>query len=98
MPSTTMMSAVKLALRLTTDAFDTEISDLIDAAYDDLRLCGIIIESASEEDPLVKRAVVTYCRAHFGQPEDGFYDRLKKAYDEQKAQLQGSQVWTEVTS
>jgi hypothetical protein len=34
---------------------------------------------------LVKRAVITYCKMHFGEP-DG-YDRLKASYDEQKAQL-----------
>jgi hypothetical protein len=36
-------------------------------------------------DPLVFRAVATYCRLHFGSPED--YDRLKSSYDEQKGQL-----------
>ncbi len=85
---------VKLSLRITTEAFDGEISDLIEAAKDDLKLCGINLAPGDEDDPLVKRAITTYCRAHFGQPEDGFYDRLKRSYDEQKAQLQASQKWT----
>ncbi len=39
-------------------------------------------------DPLVSRAVVTYCVMNFGSPDD--YDRLKASYDEQKGQLRES--------
>ncbi len=93
MPEVTMLDAAKLALRLTTDAFDDEINDLIEAATDDLGLCGVVI--TDQFDPLIKRAVVTYCKANFGQVEDGYYDRLKKSYDEQKAQLQSSLLFKE---
>ena len=79
-----MLEKVKLALRITTTAFDEEISDLIAAAMADLRIAGIV--SLEETDPLIIRAVTTYCRANFGSPDE--YDRLKGAYDEQKAQLQ----------
>ena len=91
------LTAVKLALRVSTDAFDTEISDLIDAALMDMGLAGI--SNDDKEDPLVKKAIITYCRLNFGQPDD--YDRLKESYDEQKAQMgmaTGYTVWTEVTS
>lgn len=77
-----MLAKVKLALRLTTSAYDAEITDLISAALADLGLVGIEIDQA---DALIIRAVVTYCRAHFGSPHD--YDKLKACYDEQKAQL-----------
>ncbi len=89
-----LLDDVKISLRITTKAFDDEISDLIAAAQDDLKLCGINLVTGDEDDPLIKRAITTYCRAHFGQPEDGHYDRLKRSYDEQKAQLQASQKWT----
>ena len=82
MADTTLIAAAKLALRLTTNAFDTEISSLLDAAYLDMGVAGIEPES---DDALVKTAAITYVRAHFGSPAD--YDRLKKSYDEQKAQL-----------
>lgn len=78
-----MLEAVKLTLRLTTDAFDSEISALIRAALLDLGVAGVTTECVA--DPLIAMAVTTYCRMHFGQPED--FDRLKKSYDEQKAQL-----------
>ena len=78
-----MLEDVKLALRITTDAFDSELSDLILAAQSDLGVAGVT--SVSFEDYLVRRAIITYCRIHFGTPDD--YDRMKRSYDEQKAQL-----------
>ena len=80
----TMLNKVKLALRVTTNAFDTEITDLILAACADLGIVGVTALSTTD-DALLIRAIITYCRVHFGEPED--YDRLKKSYDEQKAQL-----------
>lgn len=86
-----MLEKVKLALRITTAAFDTEITDLINAALADLGIAGVLIED--EMAPLIIRAVTTYCRANFGQPED--YERMKAAYDEQKAQLQMATGYTD---
>lgn len=86
MPETTptMLARVKLSLRVTTTAFDTELTDLISAACADLGIVGVEALDTTT-DPLLIRAIKTFCRANFGQPED--YDRLKKSYDEQKAQL-----------
>lgn len=80
-----MLEKAKLALRITTNAFDSEISALIEAGVKDLGIAGVteVVDAAS--DPLVTRAVITYVRLHFGAPDD--YDRLKASYDEQKAQL-----------
>lgn len=80
-----MLTAVKLALRITTNAYDDEIQALIDAAYLDLGIAGVDARSI-EQDPLVVQAVKTYVRMCFGSPSD--YDRLKRSYDEQKAQMQ----------
>ena len=87
------LAAAKMALRVTTDAFDSEILALISAAKLDLGLAGV--ENNDVTDPLVLRAVCTYCRLNFGSPDD--YDRLKASYDEQKAQLgmsSGYNGWT----
>lgn len=78
-----MLEKVKLALRITTNAYDSELNDLIDAAQLDMGIAGVVIPD--ELDALVSRAIVTYCKIHFGEPDD--YDRLKASYDEQKAQL-----------
>lgn len=86
-----MIEKVKLALRITTTAFDSEIKDLISAALADLGIAGV--ENAVETDPLIVRAVITYCKANFGEADE--YDRLKAAYDEQKAQLQMATGYTD---
>ena len=86
-----LIDSVKMALRVTTTKFDTEIQELIDAAVADLTIAGI--DAQDTTDALIKRAVTTYCRVHFGQPDD--YDRLKKGYDEQKANLQMATGYTD---
>ncbi|WP_315523392.1 DNA-packaging protein [Pseudoramibacter alactolyticus] len=78
-----LIDKAKVALRIKTNAFDEEITDLIEAAKLDLGLAGI--EQTADTDPLIMRAVIIYVRLNFGQPDD--YDRLKAAYDEQKKQL-----------
>lgn len=78
-----MLDKVKMALRITTDAFNDELNDLIAFALADMHLIGIV---GVEADPLIRKAVITYCRMNFGAPAD--YDKLKASYDEQKAQLQ----------
>lgn len=83
MPDLTPLQKIKLAMRITTDAFDSELNDLMDAAAADLGIAGVTTTVLS--NPLVLRAVTTYCRLHFGSPDE--YDKLKASYDEQKAQM-----------
>lgn len=78
-----MLEKVKLALRISTDVFDSEITALINAAKLDLGIAGV--ELPNEQDAICELAVITFCKMHFGEPGD--YDRLKRSYDEQKAQL-----------
>ena len=92
-----MLTATKTALRITTTAFDAEITDLINAGLLDLGLAGVTEDDTDNE--LIRRAVITYVRLHFGDPDN--YDRLKASYDEQKAQLSmatGYTTWIEATS
>lgn len=86
-----MLDKVKLALRVKTDTFDDEVKDLIAAAKADLGIAGVVIDA--ETNPLICRAVITYCRLNFGQPDD--YDRLKASYDEQKSQLSMATGYTD---
>ena len=77
------LDKVKMGLRIKTTAYDEELADLITAAQLDLGIAGVVVPSSLDE--IVTRAIITYCKMSFGLPED--YDRLKKSYDEQKAQL-----------
>ena len=77
------LDKVKMGLRISTTAYDEELADLIKAAQLDMGIAGVVVPSTLDE--IVTRAIITYCKMSFGLPED--YDRLKKSYDEQKAQL-----------
>ena len=88
-----MLEQVKLALRIFTTAYDSELTYLIEAAKLDLGIAGVVLPE--ELDALVQRAVITYCKMSFGLPED--YDRLKRSYDEQKAQLSTATGYTDWT-
>ena len=94
MAENTMLTKAKLALRLRSDAYDSEITDLINAAKQDLGIAGVVLPA--ELDALCGRAIITYVKVHFGASADADYDRLKRSYDEQKAQLMtatGYTVW-----
>lgn len=88
----TYLNKAKLALRVTTDVFDSEIEDIIQAGYADLETRGVLM-SEKAEDPLVVRALMTYVRMHFGEPENP--ERLKQSYWEQKAALMSTSGYTE---
>ena len=90
-----ILAKVKLSLWLTTDAFDSQLVDLIQSALIDLSIAGVNGEEVNLGDPHVLLAVTTYCKLHFGTPDES-YERLKRAYDEMKAQMSmatGYTVW-----
>lgn len=89
----TILQKVRLALRITTTSFDAEITDLINAALLDLGLAGVVEDDTT--DALIIRAVITYCKLHFGDIDTNEYDRLKLSYDEQKAQLSMATGYTD---
>jgi len=84
-----LLDDVKMACRVTTDTFDSELSDLIQAGFADIGITDVRSSLLTEATcpPLIKRALLTYCRMNFGVLEDSVYDRFKASYDEQKAQL-----------
>lgn len=90
------MTRLKTALRTTTtdEDLEQEITDLVNACVLDVGLAGITNDDL--DDALIWMACVTYVKMSFGSPDQ--YDRLKKSYDEQKAQLgmaTGYTTWTE---
>lgn len=91
-----LVDDVKMSLRITTNAFDSEITDLIASAKTDLGIAGVVLPSTLDE--ICETAIKTYCKLHFGEPDN--FDRLKALYDEQKAQLSmatGYTTWTAQT-
>lgn len=87
----TEITKAKMALRVTTNAYDTQIGDLLDASAVDLHIAGV--EIPEQYGPIVETAKITYVALHFGEPDN--YDKLKASYDEQKAQLATATGYTD---
>jgi uncharacterized phage protein (predicted DNA packaging) len=82
-----MLNDIKTALRISHTALDTEILDLIEEARADLMLSGISdLKANDDKDPLIKRAIKTYCKANFGfdNPDS---DKLNRSYESLKNHL-----------
>ena len=81
----TLLADIKIALRVTTDALDSEVETLIGAALYDMERVGVnpaLLEVDDEdgiENKFVKQAVTAYCKAHFGY-DNAEADRLDEAY------------------
>lgn len=75
-----MLEDVKKYLRISHEEYDDEVQDLIDACKKDLELSGIASSQIIEDDTLIKRAIVLYCKLHFGF-DNPDYDKLTNAYN-----------------
>ena len=91
-----LIDDARIALRLTTTAYDSELNRLINAAKLDLGIAGVTLPDTL--DDLCNTAIISYVLTKFGEPDNP--DRLKASYDEQKAQLSmatGYTTWTDQT-
>lgn len=75
-----ILDDVKLSLRISNTAYNTEITDLINACKADLGLTGMVSSIIVDTDILIKRAIMIYCKLNFGY-DNPDYDKLLKAYD-----------------
>lgn len=104
-----MLKEAKRALEVqTVTAFDAEIASLINASAMDLASVGVVLPGTVDlavdedgvvtdnsvlEDDYVKRAILTYVKAHFRNPPDR--DRLLAMYDDQKKKLANTNRYTD---
>ncbi len=97
-----MLNKVKLAMLISSNDFDSELTDLIKAAVIDMGIAGVDTTSMEDidniTDAVLIRAIISYCGYHFevthGTLERS--ERFKRSYDEQKAQLgmaSGYTIW-----
>ncbi len=91
-----MLDDIKDALRVSGNDLDTEIQDLIDAAKADLALSGVHPDRIVDTDPLIKRAITVYCKAHFGYEDPAQAELFMKSYNALKSHLALSQEYTGV--
>ena len=91
-----ILDDIKIALRISNTAYDSEIDDLISAARADLRLSGILESKVNDDiDPLIKRAITVYVKAHFGWNNPDA-EKLQQSYAMIKGHLALSQEYTKV--
>lgn len=82
-----MLESVKMALRVTNPEFDPEVADLIEGARMELIQSGVsIVSAANDQDPLIKRAVILYAKAHFGLDNPNA-DRFAQSFESLKNHL-----------
>ena len=81
----TLLADIKTALRIKTDALDSEVETLIGSALYDMWRVGVnptlLDEDTLDDEPnfFVKQAVTAYCKAHFGY-DNAEADRFDDSY------------------
>jgi hypothetical protein len=103
-----MLDEAMKALRVTNKVYETEIAHWLMAAANDLKMGGVdlggdvtftigtadtVVDNCTVEDEFVKRALITYTAAHFGNPPNAAM--LRDDYREQKAQLMHATGYTD---
>lgn len=88
-----MLNAIKLALRISTNAFDSEIQNLIDAAIAEMAGLGVTASTSTTTDPQIISAVIAYCKWQFGNNEDA--DRWRDIYHIKLGQLKTMSGYTD---
>lgn len=91
MADTDILTAVKLALRISTDALDDEIQSEIDSCLADLTICGV--DNTATYDPAIIKAVKLWCRAAFEADVNSRQD-YRAAYAALKGTLMVSTGYT----
>lgn len=103
-----MLKEAKKAMWVTVNDFDSEIASLLEAGAKDLEIAGIVLDGvidieidedegtvtdfSSVEDPLLKRAIITYAQMNFRNPPN--HDNLVAAYESLKGRLMNATGYT----
>ncbi len=82
-----MLEDIKNSLRVSGDDLNIEILDLIESAKADLALSGVHESKITDSDPLIKRAITIYCKAHFGYDDPKIAERFEQSYISLKQHL-----------
>lgn len=93
-----LLDDIKTALRISGNDLDGEILDLIEAAKADLILSGVHESKAEDTDPLIKRAIIVYCKAHFGYEDPAQAELFLRSYLALKAHLALSKEYAEAVT
>ena len=91
-----MLELVKTSLRVTTTAYDAELTMLINAALRDLGLAGVMddVLADTSTDPLINLAVTILVKRHFSRTAPAEYEALEQSYLSFKSLLRSSTGYT----
>ncbi len=81
-----MLNKVKLALRISNTAYDSEITDLINACKKELELAGIASSNIVDTDGIIIQTIISYCKAYFGY-DNPDAERYIRSYESLKSFL-----------
>jgi len=91
-----MLEKVKLALQITTTEFDSDILENIAAARAEMIRSGVsAVKANSEDDPLITRAIKTYCQKEYS--DDDLSERFEESWKYQLDNLRKSKGYKEET-
>ena len=91
---------IKTNIRIKHTALDDDIADTIQAALDDLSVCGVnarIAEETGELDPLILNAVKLFCKVEYTD-DPGKAAEYQRRYDSLKSCLMMSGKYREVSA
>lgn len=88
-----LLDDIKVALRVTSTATDTEIQQLIDACLSDMERVGIdsMLLDEKQLDPIARSAIMCFCKARYGFDNDDAV-RYEQAYRQTVIDLMNSQA------
>lgn len=88
-----MLDLVKLSLWITTDAYDSVITMLINDCVAEMTSLGVIGAEADSEDPQIQSAVISYVgwKSGYAEREDEF----KEAYHTKLSQFKTTSGYTD---
>lgn len=96
-----LLDDVKKACLVSSNAFNDEFTDLINAALADMGITNIRADvlDATNPPPLVKMAIKTFCKLNWLRTKEdtdsALIDGLKASYDEQKSQMLMSSIYND---
>ena len=75
-----ILSEVKMALRVSNSLTDDELQSLIDAAKADIAAAGADQTLLDDTAPLVRQAIIWYCKMAYGL-DNADFERYEKSYE-----------------
>ncbi len=89
-----MLDKVKLALRISNNAYDSEITGLINSCKKELELSGIASSNILETDDLIVQTIILYCKTNFGL-DNAEAERYYNSYESYKKFLLTNKYYLE---